>query len=108
MGSIVTLYAPGWITRLPGDPCCRPGRGGTVFPGISAPENLSSQGLGAFAESFPVLGLSLLFTVEEPGKDTRFAAGNLYHTMEEKHISGNDPALFIEHHRHASHDTFTL
>jgi hypothetical protein len=64
--------------------------------------------LGTFAERFSVLGLSLLFTVEEPGKDTRFAAGSLYYSMEEKHISGNDTALFIEHYRHASDGTFTL
>jgi hypothetical protein len=28
--------------------------------------------------------------------------------MEEKHISGNDPALLIEHHRHASYGKIVL
>ena len=66
------------------------------------------QSLGTFAERFPVLVLSLLLTVEKPGKDTGFAAGSLYYTMEEEHIPGDNPALCIEHHGHASHGTITL
>ena len=64
--------------------------------------------MGAFAERFAVLSLSLLFTVEEPGKDTRSAAGSLYYTMEEEHIPGDHPALFIEHHWHDSDGSINL
>ena len=86
----------------------RPGRGRTVFPRLSAPENLPPQGLGAPAEHAPVLDLSFLFALAEPGKDPRFAAGSVYHPVEKKHLSRNDPALLVEHHRHAAHGAVTL
>jgi membrane protease YdiL (CAAX protease family) len=95
---------------------------GIIFNGIAGPivEELYFRGyllprisrLKGWAPLLNVFLFSvyhfLLFTLEEPGENTGSTAGNLHHTMEEKHIPGNDPALFIKHNRHAFNGPLAL